>query len=230
MRDDDDFKAAFIRQFWNEDSQSRARCLIYQAQTKYHRDDNESMSDHFLRFAELAKFLQPRMTDAELISAMRNHYSVVIQRNWVTAHIEEIQGAVTFLKQMESIEENDPNRKANNNAPNQTDPCEHRCNQHQNFKHQNRGNNNRHSDHIPIRHMQISQQQPNYQNGRRYQQPFFNKRYSQPQDNNREDTPRYRGGNGSNLNPHAPTFDQPTGTRDSDTQLPRPGPSKKKYG
>jgi hypothetical protein len=84
------------------------------------------MSDHFLRFAALAKFLQPKMTDAELISAMRNHYSVVIQRNWVTAHAGDIQRAATFLKQMESIEENDPNRKTNNNAPNQTDSREYR--------------------------------------------------------------------------------------------------------
>jgi hypothetical protein len=64
---------------------------------------------------------------------MRNHYSVVIQRNWVTAHIGDIQGAVTFLEQMESIEENYPNTKANNNAPNQTDSHQYRSSQQQNF-------------------------------------------------------------------------------------------------
>jgi hypothetical protein len=114
-KDYDDFKAAFVHQFWNQDSQSHARCSIYQE--KYNRYDNESMSDHFLKFVALAKFLQPKMTDAEILAAMRNHYSVVIQRNWVTAKIRDIQGAITFLKQIESSVVNDPNRKSDNNTP-----------------------------------------------------------------------------------------------------------------
>jgi hypothetical protein len=124
-KDYDDFKAAFVHQYWNLNSQShcQTRCSIYQA--KYNRYDNESMSDHFLKFEALAKVLQPKMTDAEILSAMQNHYSVVIQRNWVTAQIRDIQGAITFLKQVESIEENKPNRKGDNHTPNRNDRNEY---------------------------------------------------------------------------------------------------------
>lgn len=224
FKDYEDFKAAFVNQFWNQDSQSRARCSIYQA--KYHRHENESMSDHLLRFAALAKLLQPKMTDAELLSAMRNHYSVVIQRNWVTAQIRDVQGAVTFLKQMESIEENDPNRKADHNASNRTDSNEYGARRQNNFKHINRGNNNRNPGHIPVRHMQISRQHT-YQNGRHYQQPFFNRgQQNQSRNNNREDPRQYRGGDGSNLNPDAPIFNTPSDNREPKFQQPRPSTSR----
>jgi hypothetical protein len=62
FKDYEDFKAAFVHQFWNHDSQSRVRNSIYQG--KYHIHENESMSRHVLRFAALAKLLQPKMADA----------------------------------------------------------------------------------------------------------------------------------------------------------------------
>jgi phage shock protein A len=60
----EDFKSAFIKQFWGSDCQSTVRCSMYQG--RYNKHDKRNMANHFLKFAVLARFLNPPMESEEL--------------------------------------------------------------------------------------------------------------------------------------------------------------------
>ena len=61
------FKALFTKILWNSPTQSRIRRSIYQ--DKFTRQDGESMTSHYLRYANLAADLQPAMSEEDLVGA-----------------------------------------------------------------------------------------------------------------------------------------------------------------
>jgi hypothetical protein len=71
------------------------------------------MSNHLLKFAVTAKFLHPPMDDSEFLQAIRGHYPFFVQRCWITGHIKTIQDAISFLKQLESVGEQDTIKTGN---------------------------------------------------------------------------------------------------------------------
>jgi hypothetical protein len=65
------------------------------------------MSNRLLKFAVMAKWLQPQMDDNEFLQAIRGHFPLFVQRCWITGPIRTVQDAISFLKQLESIGEQD---------------------------------------------------------------------------------------------------------------------------
>jgi hypothetical protein len=55
------FKSQFARLFWNKFEQAGVRCDIYQG--KYDKNEGEYMAEHYVRFASLAAYLQPPLSE-----------------------------------------------------------------------------------------------------------------------------------------------------------------------
>ncbi|PNF24475.1 hypothetical protein B7P43_G07324 [Cryptotermes secundus] len=105
------FKIAFSNNYWSQSHQNLVKCSIYQ--DKYDRQSNLSMSSHFIKYAVLASYLEPKIGDGELIDALRSHFPIYAQRAMLGAKISTIQEAIDFLKRLEMVEGNDANRKSN---------------------------------------------------------------------------------------------------------------------
>jgi hypothetical protein len=121
------FKSAFAKNYWSQSHQNLVKCSIYQ--DKYDRQSNLSMSSHFIKYAVLASYLEPKLGDGELIDALRSHFPIYAQRAMLGANISTIQGAIDFLKRMEMVEENDTNRKPNS-FPHNVNPTPNKRPQH----------------------------------------------------------------------------------------------------
>jgi hypothetical protein len=111
----DQFKVAFVRAFWSPVAQSNVRKSIYQ--DKYNKQDGLSLSAHFLQYAVVASYLQPKMMDSELINALMSHFSLNIQRSYATAQVNSIQDAIDFLQRLEVIEGNNESYRKSNPVP-----------------------------------------------------------------------------------------------------------------
>jgi hypothetical protein len=58
------------------------------------------MSDHFIKYAVLASYLEPKLGDGEMIDALRSHFHIYAQRAMLGAKISSIQEAIDFLKRL----------------------------------------------------------------------------------------------------------------------------------
>jgi hypothetical protein len=96
-----EFEKAFHGQFWDDISQNRVRCRLYQE--KYDGSKAVSMADHCLKFAVFAKFLRPPMNETEILAALKCHFEPYVQHVCLTAPIKTVQDAVSLLKQIEAI-------------------------------------------------------------------------------------------------------------------------------
>jgi hypothetical protein len=62
------------------------------------------MSDHFLKYAVLASFLEPRLPDMELIEALKFHFPIFVQNSFAAAHLTSVQDALGLLKRLQAID------------------------------------------------------------------------------------------------------------------------------
>jgi hypothetical protein len=97
-----DFKSQFSKLFWNELEQAIGRCDIYQG--KYDRNDGESMTEHYVRYARLAANLQPPLTEYDLVTPLTSHFSMEIQSAMLAANLRSSQEALAFLGRVQSLE------------------------------------------------------------------------------------------------------------------------------
>jgi hypothetical protein len=104
LNDYSQFKSAFTKVYWSQVTQSNVRKSIYQ--DKYDKQSGLTLSGHFLKYAVLASYLQPKMADVELINALMSHFSLNIQRGYASVQMSSIQDAINFLQRLESIEGN----------------------------------------------------------------------------------------------------------------------------
>ena len=81
------FKTLFTNFLWNSPTQSRVRCSIYQ--DKFTRQDGETMTSHYLRYANLAANLQPAMSEEDLVGALISHYPIAVQRSLISGNIRK---------------------------------------------------------------------------------------------------------------------------------------------
>lgn len=125
------------------------------------------MSCCVLWFAALTKLLQPTVSDARLIQPCE--IIQVVQRNCFTVQIRGIHKVVALEKQVELITENDVHMKVPNKEPSLmiTAEVDNKISSPRLREQQN-------SCRVRVRHIQISQEKPNYKKKRRYQQSFFN--------------------------------------------------------
>jgi hypothetical protein len=62
------------------------------------------MSEHFLKYAVLASYLERKMTDVKLIDALRFHFPIYVQNSFAAAQLTCVQDALDLLKRLEAIE------------------------------------------------------------------------------------------------------------------------------
>ena len=108
------FKELFTKFLWNSPTQSRIRCSIYQ--DKFTRQDGESMTSHYLRYANLAVYIQPAMSEEDLVGALTSHYPVIVQRSLISGNIKSTQDAINLLGKLDALEARDVYRNPRQNS------------------------------------------------------------------------------------------------------------------
>jgi len=68
----DEAKELFIQHFWNEDQQARFREEMYTG--KYNANGTETMSEYALNVMKQAKYLDPPMSDKEIIKCVKTFW------------------------------------------------------------------------------------------------------------------------------------------------------------
>ena len=109
LKDYEQFRENFANISWSKPHQSRIRCALYQ--DKYSRKEGESMTAHFLRYANLASNLQPPMSEDDPISALISHCSIHVQKNIIDCKLKNIQEALNYLSKMEALDSQHDFRK-----------------------------------------------------------------------------------------------------------------------
>jgi hypothetical protein len=187
--DYDQFKAAFIKAFWNSITQGNVRRSIYQ--DKYNKQGGLSWSAHFLKYAVLASHLRPKMADSELISALFAHFPTFIQRSCATVRIDSIQDAVEFLQRLEAIEGNEGYKGLNHENANVPGPQPFNTNERR------RGNNHY------VRQTNLSHSESQGQTQRHWRN---NRNYNRYESNNGRRNENSFPRDHEPLNPNAPPY------------------------
>jgi hypothetical protein len=102
LRDYEAFKKAFLNTWWSTSRQSLVRCNIYQA--KYDRRSNLSLSAHFLKYATMASYLDPKPSDPDMIEAIKSHFPIAVQRAMLTNQLRTVEETLDLLKRIEIME------------------------------------------------------------------------------------------------------------------------------
>jgi gas vesicle protein len=193
LADYDQFKSAFAKVYWNQVAQSNVRRSIYQ--DKYNKQSGLSFSGHFLRYAVLASYLQPKMADVELINALMSHFALHIQRSYASIQINSIQEAINFLQRLEAIEGNDSYQGSNPVPKPQTQNYQRSQPYHGNSRPDNRNF---------VRQTYVSRPGQFIQQGRYWRGNAGDN--SQIYSRQRESDRRSSSSNRQNLNPNAPAY------------------------
>jgi hypothetical protein len=88
LRDYGAFREAFLNTWWSPSRQSLVNCSLYQG--RYDRQSGLSLSAHFLKYATMASYLEPRPTDVEVIEAIRYHFPISVQRAMLNTQLKSI--------------------------------------------------------------------------------------------------------------------------------------------
>jgi hypothetical protein len=109
----DDFRNAFISTWWSPSQQILLKCKLYQS--RYDRRSGLTLSGHFLKYATMASHLEPAPPTIELIEALRQHYSIHVQRVMLGTQIHSIGDAIDLLKRIELMEDQVYSHRTPNN-------------------------------------------------------------------------------------------------------------------
>jgi hypothetical protein len=104
------FKREFLATWWSAAQQGRIKCSLYQS--KYDPAAGLSLSAHFLKYITMASYLEPNLSDYEIMEAIRCHYPAEIQRLLVTTKMNTVAEALEVLKQLEMLEDRTINSRA----------------------------------------------------------------------------------------------------------------------
>jgi hypothetical protein len=77
-------------------------CKLYQ--DKYTKHSNLSLSAYFLKYATLASYLDPKLTEVEIIEALGFHYPFEVQRAILNIQTKTISETLEVLKRIKLIE------------------------------------------------------------------------------------------------------------------------------
>jgi len=108
------FKTLFTKFLWNSPTQSRIRCSIYQ--DTFTMQNGESMTSHYLRYANLAANLQPAMSEEDLVGALTSHYPIVVQRSLISGNVKTTQDAINLLGKLDALDARDDYRNPRQNS------------------------------------------------------------------------------------------------------------------
>jgi hypothetical protein len=155
LKEYQDFRRAFLRVWWSSSQQSLVKCRLYQG--KYNRNSGLSLSAYFMQQATTASYLEPKLTDSEIVEAIRFHYPIHIQRAMLSNQLHSISEALDLLKRVEVMEASEgfqrphqpaPQHNQNTRRQNQTGPHDQRAQpqgqvRQVQFRSPRRNNNNR---------------------------------------------------------------------------------------
>ncbi|PNF36021.1 hypothetical protein B7P43_G18443, partial [Cryptotermes secundus] len=144
------FKSEFLGTWWSPAQQGLVKCKLYQS--RYEKGGGLTLSAHLLKFATMASYLEPRLTDQEIIEAIRSHYPLKIQELLVSTKLNTVAEFLEVLKRLELMEE----REDVSDVP-------PRSGQYQPPFQANRGRNYRQEGPGPVR--QVRQNDQSYQGG-----------------------------------------------------------------
>jgi hypothetical protein len=82
--------------------QSEIRSRVYH-QMRCNYRSGESLSEHYVRYGNMASLLSPAMSDQDLLGAMITHYEPRIQ-NCLSANLRSTQETLAFLAKLQSLE------------------------------------------------------------------------------------------------------------------------------
>jgi hypothetical protein len=97
------FKSEFLSTWWSAAQQGLVKCRLYQS--KYDESTGLSLSDHFFKYATMASYLEPKLTDNEIIESLRCHYPQEIQKLLVSTKLNTVAEVLEVLKRLELMEE-----------------------------------------------------------------------------------------------------------------------------
>ena len=81
------------------------------------------MSTPLLKYAVLATYLEPTISNYELISSLQFQFPPFIQRILATAPVQTVQDAVDVLKRLDMMGDHDPAPRPNLVSPPRTNPA-----------------------------------------------------------------------------------------------------------
>jgi hypothetical protein len=82
------------------------------------RQDGETITSHYLKYANLTANLQPAMSQEDLVGALTSHYPIVIQRSLISGNIKTTQDAIYLLGKLDALEARDDYRNPRQNSEN----------------------------------------------------------------------------------------------------------------
>ncbi|PNF20254.1 hypothetical protein B7P43_G15482 [Cryptotermes secundus] len=189
------FKSAFADAYWNQVTQGNVRKSIYQ--DKYNKQNGLTLSGHFLKYAVLASYLRPKMSDVELINALMSHFALHIQRSFASVQVTSIQDAVNFLQRLESIEGNDSYQDSNRVPKSQETQNPHGLQPYHGYN-RYKGNNNFVTQTFVSRPNEYNRRGRNWRGNREYAEQNYGR--------HREVDRRSSSANRQMLDPNAPPY------------------------
>jgi hypothetical protein len=170
------FKKEFLNTWWSTTQQSLIKCSIYQ--DKYDKQANISLSAHFLKYATMATYLQPALSEIEIVEAVRFHYPLHIQRILVNVQSKKISDTLNLLKRIEIMETRESHIR--NNYPRKSPPLENpNCRQTQRRTQGYHNPRNYGDSRRPTGHYYPSERVTDPENARNGERREENRRYEQ---------------------------------------------------
>lgn len=99
-----DFKRDFLNTFWTKEKQREIKHKI--ENDRYNTNNGKSMLAHFSKYVNLASFLEPKLSDEELLNSLVRHYPTNIQINWLAREGKSLKSFANYLLQGDSVVQN----------------------------------------------------------------------------------------------------------------------------
>jgi hypothetical protein len=158
----ENFKTLFTKFLWNSPTQSRIRCSIYQ--DKFTRQNGESTTSHYLKYANLAANLQATILEEDLLGTLTSHYPITIQRFLISGNIKRTQDAITLLGKLDALEAQEDYRNNRQKSEAQDANRRPQCNPRGDRRDRNR------REGVRVQHVQYVDD-PNYDRHQAYSSP-----------------------------------------------------------
>lgn len=162
------FRESFREKFWNKAKQAEVRNQLYFG--KFRADGSMSLSQYFVKNFNVAIYLEPPLSETEIVTLISDHFDPLISRVRITDRVTSAKKFVTLLDELQSEAKHfnhnssygsrpcdNDNRYENNtyrrtayheiNDTNPVQPSSIHPEQYQNFNHRKPNLNNRYYSH-----------------------------------------------------------------------------------
>ena len=109
----DDFKTIFKEHYWDIRKQSEIRNKVING--RYNPKIDNSMGEHMMKVAQIAKFLEPLKEERELISLIAGHFPSEIRSAIIVARLDNLKETMRLLKDLQGYGESNCNTETDMN-------------------------------------------------------------------------------------------------------------------